>query len=534
MIGAALAVSLGLHLWGVERNLPDGRDVDEDVLVRPAVRIASSGDLNPRWFGYPGSTVIYPLAALLHVQEAAFHGGSWTKPNPGIRIKFFTGGFAPYVRTGRYLSVAYGVGSVAAAAWIAWLLFGPATSAVTAVLAATSPLAIEYAQPLRTDSAATFYGLLYLGLVLRALAKPTGARQALAGAALGLAIASRYLMASTGAVLAAAHLHLLLRARERTTLRALLAGWLAVPIAFFASTPYMLLDASAALQGFLVAARNQSAHTGIDQLGFLGNVRFYLLEAIPQAIGWPQLALALLAIALLAWRRRFAALLLPLYAAVFVVGISSLGIHWQRWVIPALPVLAALAAHALVELASVAARAVRAAPAQRAVATALAAAVTVAVAIGPTREAIRLSRLYARPSTEVIALEWLLANVPDGARIAYEWYTAPLISPRARAKRFKTYAPSTLSQHPLSFYRREGWEYLLISTNMYGRYTRDPERYSRQVAFYERLRERATLLFEARPSREQRGPLVSVYRLRPARRGAADRGSADDGAPTIR
>ncbi|MEW6269841.1 MAG: glycosyltransferase family 39 protein [Thermodesulfobacteriota bacterium] len=524
IVALALLASLGLHLWGVERNLPDGRDVDEDALLRPAIRIAASGDLNPRWFGYPGSTVIYPLAALLHVREAAWHGGSWTSPNRSIRARFFAGDFASSARTGRYLSIAYGVASVALAAWVGWLAFGPATAAVGAVLAAASPLAIEYAQPLRSDSAATFFGLLYLALVLRALDTPTVSRHALAGAALGLAVASRFLMASTGAVLAAAQLRLWRRGTDGAPVAPIVAGWLAVPLAFFATTPYVLLAAPAALQGLRVAAQKQSVHVGIEPLGLLGNLRYYLAEAIPQAIGWPQYVLALLAVAVLAWRRSFAPLLLALYVIVFLVGISILGIHWQRWAVPALPVLAVLAAQAIVAGADGVARALRS---PRGLRPAIAAGAALLVVIGPAREAARLSRLYAHPSTEVVTLDWVLANLPDGARIAHEWYTAPLASKRARAKRFKVLEVSTLSRHPLAFYRGNGWEYLLISTNMYGRYTRNPEAHPRQVAFYRRLRETATLLFEARPSREVRGPIVGVYRLPGMQR--VDRRSARDG-----
>jgi hypothetical protein len=529
VVAVALVASTALHLWGVERNLPDGRDVDEDALLRPAVRIAASGDLNPRWFGYPGSTVIYPLAALLHAHEAALRGGRWDRPNASIRRSFFAGDFAAHARLGRYLSIAYGVASVALTAWIARLTFGPATAAVAAVLAALSPLPIEYAQPLRSDSAATFFGLLYLGLLLRMLAAPDAARNALTGAALGLAIASRFLMATTGALLALAHVHLL-RDRERRgdrVGRAIAAAWLAVPLAFFAVTPYMLLAAPAALESFVVAARRQSSHVGIDQLGFLGNLRFYVAEAIPDAIGWPQYLLALLGTTVLLRRRRFGDALLVLYVATFVGGISVLGIHWQRWAIPALPVLAILAAHAIVAASDRAARA----PSSRRLRLALVVVVTVLVVLSPAREAVRRSRLYAHPSTEIAALDWVLANVPDGAKVAYEWYTAPLTSKRARVKRFRLLELSTLARRPLVFYRNQGWEYLLVSSGMYGRFLRDPAAHPHEVGFYRRLRDTAAPVFEARPSAERRGPAVTVYRLAPRAGAGADGGRRGPAPP---
>jgi hypothetical protein len=112
---------------------------------------------------------------------------------------------------------------------------------------------------------------------------------------------------------------------------------LAVAIVFFATSPYLILDARAALANFLAQARDQMARVGIDQLGFTGNLAYYLGEAIPASLGWPQYALALLASGALLLRRSFPLLLLPLYVVSLVVGVSLLGIHWQRWAMPVLP-----------------------------------------------------------------------------------------------------------------------------------------------------------------------------------------------------
>jgi len=194
--------------------------------------------------------VIYPLAARRHVREATLHGGRWLAANPRVRKTYFAGGFAPYVRLGRLLSVAYGVGCVVLVALAGLLAFEPRSALVAAALVGFSPLMIEYAQPLRSDSAAAFYGLLFLVAVLRLLAQPTLGRHLLAGATLGLAIASRYMMAAGGAVLLAAQEHLWRRtggvgARPL----AMVAGWVAVPVAFALVTPYFVLDGSRALGG---------------------------------------------------------------------------------------------------------------------------------------------------------------------------------------------------------------------------------------------------------------------------------------------
>lgn len=512
-LACLLVASAALHLAGIERNLPDARDVDEDALLRPAIRIAASGDLNPRWFGYPGSTVIYPLAALLHVQQAALRGGRWLAPNPEIRRAFFAGDFAPYVRTGRLLSSAYGVAAVALVALVGLLAFEPRSALLAAALTAFSPLAIEYAQPLRSDSAATFFGLLFLAAVLRLVARPSLRWHVLAGAALGFAIASRYMMATGAAVLLAAQEHLSRRdgASGRRDL-AMLAGWLAVPAAFCLVTPYFVLAPAGALDGLIQAANRQQVHVGIEQLGFLGNLRFYLGTAVPDALGWLPCAIALATIALAAWRRSVAPVLLAVYAAAYVVGISMLGIHWQRWIIPVLPVLALLAARGVV--AATDAADARVTGAVRYAGAVALLAITLVLVVPPAREAIRRTRLYATPSTEIEALDWVLANVPPRSAIAHEWYTAPLnAAKRARAKRYRLLSPASLAKHPLHFYRSRGFEYLLVSSNMYGRYFRDPAHHPKEVDFYRRLRRYGVVLHEVRGSPAKRGPTVTIYRL---------------------
>src|SRR5262245_45049744 len=67
-----VVVSSVAHLWALRRDLPIP-EIDESAFVRPAVRIAASGDPNPHWFGHPGSTVIYPLAGLFHAWDVLGH-----------------------------------------------------------------------------------------------------------------------------------------------------------------------------------------------------------------------------------------------------------------------------------------------------------------------------------------------------------------------------------------------------------------------------------------------------------------------------
>jgi len=104
---------------------------------------------------------------------------------------------------------------------------------------------------------------------------------------------------------------------------------------------------------------------------------------------------------------------------------------------------------------------------------------------------------------------WLLENLPPGSGIAIERYSAPL-----EHSDFRVYEIVTAASHSLDDLRNAGVEYLLTSSFMSGRYYAEPERYAREIAFYEEtLPRQAELLHVIAPTGFEGGPVVRVYRL---------------------
>ena len=96
------------HLWGITKDLPYTPQVDEHIFVFSAARMAATGDPNPHWFGNPGSTVIYPLAGLFHLWNAAAHGGRLLRPDLGLLRAYHDHAHEFYL-IGRLLCVFYGI-----------------------------------------------------------------------------------------------------------------------------------------------------------------------------------------------------------------------------------------------------------------------------------------------------------------------------------------------------------------------------------------------------------------------------------------
>jgi hypothetical protein len=500
-LGCIILVAFGLLTAGVKRDLPFTPESDEHQFVHRAVNIAATADLNPHWFGNPGSTLIYPLAGIYRVQHAAVGGDA------GLRAAFKSDPEDFYLM-GRFLVIFYAVAAIPFVYMVGRRAFGERVALIGAALSSLYPLAVSHAQMVRSDNIAVLFGTLALWLCLRVYDRPTVLNQLWAGLAIGLAISTRYFMVALLPVLLAANILALRRdvAQGRAIVAASLtagAGLVMVAVTFAATTPFFFLDFKEAWASVSIEARD--THLGHDGLSPPENALWYLRVAIPSVITWPQAALMAVGVGLVLLRRRPEQLLLLGFAVIFLAGISLSGLHWKRWIIPMLPVLTLLAAYAIVEVAGWLAGRLRASMVPQ-LAVVLAA---VAVAAWPGHQVVLQDIRHARDSTRILAREWILENVPAGSRLAEEEYTAPSLA-EAHLDIFGSFS---LAGRSLDEYQHEGYKYLVVSSSIYGRYLAEPERYVREVAFYRELFTEVNLLQRFVPSSTRGGPEIRIYGL---------------------
>lgn len=501
-VAALCAASLAVHLWGVRRDLPLVIELDEHAVVQPAVRVAA-GDWHPGTFLYPASTVIYPLAAAYRVWNGAAHQGPWLGADPSIARRFHEQPGTFYL-LGRLLAVAYAVAALPLVFALGRNVFDASVGLVAAWFALLSALAVSHAQIGRTDSVGMFFVALSLWLCCRLCDRPTLGRSLLAGASVGLGGASRYFLAPLVPVLLAAQVAGLWRRRPVALgagLWIVAAGLVAVPAAFLAATPFFLLDLAMVRRDALIQAKG--AHLGADGLSFTGNLLYYAREGVPLLMSTP-LALLAGAGALLALRRREPkAALLVLAIALWLVAVSASALHWARWLIPVLPVLSVLAAAPLISLG-------RRIPG-RVLRPALVAMGLGAVSAAPLHGLVRQGVQLSAPSTRILARDWMLANLPPGATIAQEWYTAPLAGTAFVVSESRSLARG----RTLGWYRDAGVRFLATSDSIAGRYLEEPERYPREAEFYRALAREGRLLQEVSPTPTRGGPRIRIYELPP-------------------
>ncbi len=366
-----LLVAVALRFHGLDWGLRHAAIDDERYFVDNVAKMIAHGDLDHRFYEYPG-LLFY---VLLPVQALA--GGSGP----------------PAYYAGRVVIASFGVLSVALTFLLARRLVGSLPAALSAAaLVAVSPLEVVTAHTLRPDVALETFALL----TFLALGRLDGSTRAdvRAGVALAMAISTKF----TGVFLLPSFL--LARAGWPRLLRGLAVAGGAALLVGALLTPYAWLK----LGDFLRGARYQVAFHYASRVehGYLDNVGF-LLGALVEGLGW--LGLTLVAAGLVLARgdwRRWAPV--ALYPVVIVLVMSSAEWRYARHVLPSVGLLAAVAALPLARL-----------QARRG---ALAALLAGALACAwPLRTSWNYSANIAGQLPRDRVLDWIEAEVPSGSVI---------------------------------------------------------------------------------------------------------------------
>jgi len=505
---AIVSVAAGIFLAGIRKDLPYSHESDENIYVERAVFMAASGDLNPHWFGNPGSTVLYPLAALFHTWHAIEYGGAFLSADENI-ISVFMSDQSQFYLLGRLLTVCYALLSVLVTYLVGRRLFGERVALLGTWFSVLSPLLVYYAQVVRTDLAGSFFGMLSLWLMLRLYDEPSAKNQLLAGLSIGFSVGTRYFMITLVPILIAIDILIVRQSRsdlDRPSLsgRAITLGLLAVLLGFMVCTPFFVLDVPTALRSLVSEARPR--HLGADGLSPAENLTWYLTNAIPASISLPVALLAAIGVLLVLIRRRAEQLLVLGFVVVFVLSTSLSRLHWNRWMIQIFPILCLLAAETLCGTSSWLSRLFRLGPKYQHVPLCVLIAL---VSVLPLHDLLLYEISQTATTTRILAREWIIKNLPPETKVAYEPFSVPL-----SGADMLVFGPKMLAaRRSLLDYYRSGYRYLVVSSGIYDRFFAESKRYSREVAFYKTLFANGHLVRELNPSLIRGGPIIRIYKL---------------------
>ncbi|MGD8718071.1 MAG: glycosyltransferase family 39 protein [Candidatus Zixiibacteriota bacterium] len=503
--GALFAGALAVRLVGVDFGLPHMYHWDEHYLAAPIQRFLISGDLLPRMYYYP-SAYIYlqflftPLSYLLFVLK---HGPA----TPAAM------GMADYLLVGRSVTAVVGAAAAVLVYYFAVRIWRDRLAGViAAVILALSPLQAMDSRFLTTDIAMATTAFLGFFLLSIYLENRTWRALVLAGAALGLAVASKY-NAAFFVVAAAA----IVAVRDRSWRRpaALVA---AASLTFLVLTPGLYLDT----HGFLRDTVYVSGHYYVR--GNTGERAVFVFWPyinqlwLRTATPGPLLCAAA-GLILLVYRNRWRAAAFVLFPAAYVLFLAGVKVYFNRGLEPILPYIclaAGLAAAALVRLLR---RGFK-----PAVAGATAAAFLALLFIRPAVVTTREAGMLAGGDRRTEAKEWFEARVPWPTRVAKEAFNeAPqaeggqIETPPLDPCKYEVSASAFLVDRPVDDFARAGIVYLLTpnlegNLELYSRVL--PARAGEGRGNYDSVLEGTErVLYLPVPPHDFR-PAVEIYRLR--------------------
>ena len=403
---------------------------------------------------------------------------------------------------GRAVTAAFGVATVLLVFQIG-MRWGARHALLAAGLLAVIPLHVRYSHYVLTDTLQTFFVTLTFLLALAAHERNTVRAFAMAGAAAGLAAATKY-SGGIAVIMPLLACWMTVAAQPSRRKRAL-ATIAASVVAFLVAAPYTILDLPGFLNGFARLAGEYRVtppeSASIVYLKLLAAARVSMAGA-PARDGRPRTrdrpSRSRSGPRPLGARRRL--------SGAVPLDDSRPGARVRRGICcPIVPPLCILAATAVVSGVSL----LRRYEIPRAPRTALIAALTIAALLPPALVSIRWVRDAARTSTVDLAYAWILQHVPQQSIVAIE--SRALLLPAT----YRSRNVLQLRQMEYGDWRDQKVDYLVASGEYYNHYFRSPEKYPREYAEYMRIFEQSRELVRFTPSTGTPGPELRIFKVIP-------------------
>ena len=491
-VGIVVAAA-ALRLWNTDAGIPHSLGQDEPQVMNRVSHMMRTGDFNPHFFDWPTLTFYLHLVVACATFLLGAMRGAWSSLDQVNAPELYL--------AGRQFAALIGAGTVALT-FAAGRRWGTGTALVASALMAVVPPHVRESHYVLTDVPTGFFVVLALLMALRAFERQTTASWVWAGLSVGLAASCKYngaiaiMMPMVAAIAAGGGLAVVMP-------RLLLIGG-AMAGGFLAGTPYAVLD----LPKFLADYSRLAANFARERGGEPGWSIY--LKHLLHALSWPAFlaamtgALLAMGHAVLGPGRARSWMVITFVVAYFVVMARSFQIY-GRYMLPLYPMLSILAAQAIFEALGLSSRMSRALPAiaQR---WALWGAVALLLAV-PTVKSVDFNLTIGRPSTVDLALEWFLANAPDGSRVVIEAGALHL------PPKFDTIGVRKLTDRSREDYAGSGVRYLLAASAEFQATLRDPNSDRHAHAAYRQLIGDAPEVAAFDPGPTTPGPAIRIFQI---------------------
>jgi hypothetical protein len=458
---AIFTISLLIRWIAVDHGFPLLTHPDEGVILNPIMKMTTERTLNPGNFNRPNQILYLINFFFLNGISFLKYGTSFDNAFPANQLFFYYyARFLIAVLGSLIPVVAYKIGKE----------LRPKMGVLTSLVFAFFPPYISHSLFITPDVPITLFSLLVIYFALRYLKMGQEKYLIIATVFSAITTAEKYPgLISLGIIFLAIIIktfdappasiwHKLWKISKKALIYALIFA-----VALFIVAPFLFIEYQMVIEALIRESR--STHLGADNLGFTGNLVFYVQSFFN---GINLIALFFLAVgifALLKWKDKYSILLG--YGAVYWILLSVLSLHWERWALPMYitPLfLTAIGIHySLHKLAK-----------NKALKIPL---ITLTLCFFSLQiiSSLHRSVIMTFTDTRVASLNYCEENQITAENSLYEGYTP-----------FYPESPKNIfDENP---FEDETIDYIILSSSMFGRYYREPHRYHEQIAFYELLR----------------------------------------------
>lgn len=514
LLGVVLTAALIVRLVGAMYDLPRIYHPDEPRYVEVIQGIFVRGDLNPHMFNYPSlffyvNALAYAPFYLIGRLIGVFHAPTDILPPVILAMGTAQAQTPSAVMMGRCLTICAGTAVVGFVYWAGRRLTGRASvGLLAAAMMAVTPAAVWHSRSITPDTFVTLACMAAFVAIVHAYQRGGLRRYALAAFLVGLTASTKYNGVLIGIPLLVAARA---RCRHHALPRASVLLLAAVAAGFLLATPYAILDPV----NFLRGVRFESRHYATGHIGMEGDTLAWYLRYMWSTGGLLYVLFVLGSFVGVRRNPKETGLLVS-FPVVYFIFISRFTVRNDRTLLPLIPFVILTAMWSLVRLLDGIRRA-RATP-LRGLGLACVVGLMIPLWRVPGAQTIADTRQLLRADSRATAAAWIERNLPAGAKIAIESY-APYVDPA----RFQVRSFVMMIEHAPQWYGEEGFEYLILSQGMYGRFFHDRLAYEDESEQYENLFRHfvPVMIFE------DGGFEVRILRVRPAPAGQAAQGLQD-------
>lgn len=484
LMGAVLLVALMIRAWGISYDLPYIYHADEPIYATISQNIFRTGDLNPHFFNYPSlffyinSFAIIPYY-LLGKLLGIFASRSDILSPISIVMGTTHSLLPSAIMLGRGITLLFGVGTVGLTFMVGKQITGsPIVGLLAAFMLSISPTNVSHSRLITPDTFVVFFTTATFLAAVLVYQKGKLWQYVAAGVLAGLAASTKY----NGGLIVLPLLFAHLLRYGKTAFKAgnLYIALLFCALAFFATTPFALIDPK-----FWSDLRYEAQHYATGHPGMEGDSAKWYLDYMWQSGGVIYIFAALEILRGISVRLK-EIILLSIFPLAYFIFIASFVVRNDRTFLPLTSLLFVLSASFWVYLLGRASE-FASQVARRLMVVALACLLSIGLFVQISNTIAGTLQLTTINSRET-ARAWLMENLPAGAKIALESYS-PFLDPA----RFSVQGFGRMIDHSPEWYIENGFDYLIFSQGMYGRFYREPGRYAKEVSRYDDLFNRFAL-----------------------------------------